>query len=243
MLLTLSWFLLAASCLAVLGANYSLDGAASSSRSPLTITSYRLCDLFNNGVLLFRGVHTSSDITVGSITEYDLEPLACIVKGDTNEEVEANMIEGSNTRNMSCGVELDSKLLLSLRFMIILPKDGLAYSRPYSYLMDYFVTPPNSGMQRNGNNGVLQDEGPDFKGEKEEAAPEGQQQAVQVVDTTIDGPLGLGYGAARCHALESTKENTSTTFRTGYNTAMQHVLWELRDRVTALEQEMSRREK
>ncbi|GJS99673.1 hypothetical protein Tco_0820843 [Tanacetum coccineum] len=86
-------------------------------------------------------------------------------------------------------VELDSKLLLSLRFMIILPKDGLAYSRPYSYLMDYFVTPPNSGMQRNGNNGVLressesdseregsEDEGPDFEEEGEEAVPEGQQQ-------------------------------------------------------------------
>ncbi|GKE65223.1 hypothetical protein Tco_1519384, partial [Tanacetum coccineum] len=59
-----------------------------------------------------------------------------------------------------------------------------------------------------------EDEGPDFKGEKEEAAPEGQQQAVQVVDTTIDGPLGLGYRAARCRALESTKEKTSTTFGT-----------------------------
>ncbi|GJW42827.1 hypothetical protein Tco_0071626, partial [Tanacetum coccineum] len=45
--------------------------------------------------------------------------------------------------------------------------------------------------------------------EEEEAAHEGQQQqAVQVVDTTIDEPLGLGYGAARCRALESTENKT-----------------------------------
>ncbi|GKA68819.1 hypothetical protein Tco_0768736 [Tanacetum coccineum] len=42
--------------------------------------------------------------------------------------------------------------------------------------------------------------------EDEEAAPEGQQQqAVQVADTTMDEPLGLGYRAARCHALELTE--------------------------------------
>ncbi|GJX14631.1 hypothetical protein Tco_0206389 [Tanacetum coccineum] len=51
-------------------------------------------------------------------------------------------------------------------------------------------------------------EGPNSK-EEEEVAPEGQQQqAVQVVDTTIDKPLGLGYRAARRLALESTKEKT-----------------------------------
>ncbi|GKF46486.1 hypothetical protein Tco_0136288, partial [Tanacetum coccineum] len=60
-----------------------------------------------------------------------------------------------------------------------------------------------------------EDEGPDFE-EEEEAAPEGQQQqAVQVVDTTIDEPLGLGYGAARRRTLESTEEKTPSTFGTG----------------------------
>ncbi|GKG62851.1 hypothetical protein Tco_0636582, partial [Tanacetum coccineum] len=34
---------------------------------------------------------------------------------------------------------------------------------------------------------------------EEEAEPEGQQQAVLVVDTTADEPLGLGYGALRRH--------------------------------------------
>ncbi|GKC11558.1 hypothetical protein Tco_1008340 [Tanacetum coccineum] len=44
----------------------------------------------------------------------------------------------------------------------------------------------------------LEDEGPGME-EEEEAAPEGQQQAVLVVDTAASEPLGLGYGAARRH--------------------------------------------
>ncbi|GKF94337.1 hypothetical protein Tco_0284037, partial [Tanacetum coccineum] len=40
-----------------------------------------------------------------------------------------------------------------------------------------------------------EDEGPGL--EEDEAAPEGQQQAVSVVDTSTDEPLGLGYGALR----------------------------------------------
>nr|GEZ24129.1 hypothetical protein [Tanacetum cinerariifolium] len=37
--------------------------------------------------------------------------------------------------------------------------------------------------------------------EAEEAVPEGQQQVVSVVDTTVDEPLGLGYEALRRHVL------------------------------------------
>nr|GEU91929.1 hypothetical protein [Tanacetum cinerariifolium] len=48
--------------------------------------------------------------------------------------------------------------------------------------------------------------------EEEEVAPEGQQQVVQVVDTAVDEPLGLGYRAARRHALESTDEIAPSTF-------------------------------
>nr|GEY62210.1 hypothetical protein [Tanacetum cinerariifolium] len=48
--------------------------------------------------------------------------------------------------------------------------------------------------------------------EEEEATPEGQQQAVWVVDTAASEPLGLGYGAARHHTLESTKEITPSTY-------------------------------
>nr|GFA24362.1 hypothetical protein [Tanacetum cinerariifolium] len=60
-----------------------------------------------------------------------------------------------------------------------------------------------------------EDEGLNFE-EEEEAAREGQQQqAVQVVDTTIDEPLGLGYGAAKHRAFESTEEKTPSTFGTG----------------------------
>ncbi|GKE10433.1 hypothetical protein Tco_1413984, partial [Tanacetum coccineum] len=55
------------------------------------------------------------------------------------------------------------------------------------------------------------DEGPDFK---EEAAPEGQQQQeVQVVDTTMDEPLGLGCRAARRRALELNELGTHVEFQ------------------------------
>nr|GEX48805.1 hypothetical protein [Tanacetum cinerariifolium] len=47
----------------------------------------------------------------------------------------------------------------------------------------------------------FEDEGPGLKEEKEEAAPEGQQQVVLVVDTATDEPLGLGYGALRRREL------------------------------------------
>nr|GEY52053.1 hypothetical protein [Tanacetum cinerariifolium] len=43
----------------------------------------------------------------------------------------------------------------------------------------------------------LEDEGPGI----EEAAPEGQQHTVSVMDKTTDEPLGLGYGALRRHEL------------------------------------------
>ncbi|GJS37595.1 hypothetical protein Tco_0535977 [Tanacetum coccineum] len=51
--------------------------------------------------------------------------------------------------------------------------------------------------------------------EEEEAAPEGQQQAVLVVDTVMSEPLGLGYGAARRRALESIEEITPSTYEVG----------------------------
>ncbi|GKB48010.1 hypothetical protein Tco_0898763 [Tanacetum coccineum] len=41
---------------------------------------------------------------------------------------------------------------------------------------------------------------------------EGQQHAVLVVDTVASEPFVLGYGAARSHALESTKEITPSTY-------------------------------
>ncbi|GJY17722.1 hypothetical protein Tco_0389213, partial [Tanacetum coccineum] len=60
----------------------------------------------------------------------------------------------------------------------------------------------------------LEDEGPGIE-EEEEAAPEGQQQALLVVDTAVSEPLGLGYWAARRRALESTEEITPSTYEVG----------------------------
>ncbi|GKE40834.1 hypothetical protein Tco_1464239 [Tanacetum coccineum] len=67
----------------------------------------------------------------------------------------------------------------------------------------------------NTKEGGLKDEGPGIKEEEEEDAPEGQQQAVPVVDTSASEPLGLGYRAARHRALESTKEIAPSTYEVG----------------------------
>ncbi|GKE49409.1 hypothetical protein Tco_1480667 [Tanacetum coccineum] len=62
----------------------------------------------------------------------------------------------------------------------------------------------------------LDDEGCGLEGKGlglgEEAAPEGQQQAVSVMDIATDKPLGLGYRAARRRALESIEEIVPNTF-------------------------------
>ncbi|GKB83839.1 hypothetical protein Tco_0950734 [Tanacetum coccineum] len=57
----------------------------------------------------------------------------------------------------------------------------------------------------------LEDEGPGME-EEEETAHVGHQQAVLVVDTAASEPLGLGYGAARQRAIESTEEITPSTY-------------------------------
>ncbi|GJZ76564.1 hypothetical protein Tco_0641236, partial [Tanacetum coccineum] len=51
--------------------------------------------------------------------------------------------------------------------------------------------------------------------EEEEAALEGQQQEVLVIDTAASEPLGLGYGAARRRALESIEEIAPSTYEVG----------------------------
>ncbi|GJX12228.1 retrovirus-related pol polyprotein from transposon TNT 1-94 [Tanacetum coccineum] len=56
-----------------------------------------------------------------------------------------------------------------------------------------------------------EDEGSSME-EEEEAAPEGQQQAVPVVDTAAIEPLGLGYGASRRRAIESTEDIAPSTY-------------------------------
>ncbi|GKF60925.1 hypothetical protein Tco_0177711, partial [Tanacetum coccineum] len=58
------------------------------------------------------------------------------------------------------------------------------------------------------------DEGLGMEEEEEEATPEGQQ-TVLVVGTVVSEPLGLGYGAAKRRALESTKEITPSTYEVG----------------------------
>ncbi|GJU99300.1 hypothetical protein Tco_1328571 [Tanacetum coccineum] len=58
------------------------------------------------------------------------------------------------------------------------------------------------------------DEGPGME-EEGEAAPKGQQHEVPVVDTAMSEPLGLGYGAARCHAFESIEEIAPSTYEVG----------------------------
>ncbi|GKA85390.1 hypothetical protein Tco_0807044 [Tanacetum coccineum] len=52
--------------------------------------------------------------------------------------------------------------------------------------------------------------------ESEEAASEDQQQqAVSAEDTVEDKPLGFGYGAARCRALERVRDTMPNTYKVG----------------------------
>ncbi|GJV44941.1 hypothetical protein Tco_1429477 [Tanacetum coccineum] len=53
-----------------------------------------------------------------------------------------------------------------------------------------------------------------LKEEEEEAAPEGQQQAVPVMYTTAGEPLGLGYGVLRSCKLALGKGSVPSTFKT-----------------------------
>ncbi|GJU88467.1 hypothetical protein Tco_1300890 [Tanacetum coccineum] len=52
-------------------------------------------------------------------------------------------------------------------------------------------------------------------GEEEEAVPEGQQQVVPVVGTTMSAPLGLGYGALRRRELALEDDYVYSTFEVG----------------------------
>ncbi|GKD69060.1 hypothetical protein Tco_1323150, partial [Tanacetum coccineum] len=59
----------------------------------------------------------------------------------------------------------------------------------------------------------LEDEGLGL--EEEEAVPEGQQQAVPVVETVASEPLGLGYGALRRRELAVREDQVPSTFEVG----------------------------
>ncbi|GJS29134.1 hypothetical protein Tco_0489754 [Tanacetum coccineum] len=101
-----------------------------------------------------------------------------------------------------------------------------------------------SGSKREG----LEDEGPNFEEEEEEAAPNGQQQqAVQVVDTNMDEPLGLGYRAAKRCSLEFTKlgaQGHDRDLRELYtrSRAVRDEIFSQRYWLRSLEQERSRKE-
>ncbi|GKF08274.1 hypothetical protein Tco_0042498, partial [Tanacetum coccineum] len=62
----------------------------------------------------------------------------------------------------------------------------------------------------------LEDEGPGLE-EEEEAAPEGQQHTVPTVDTVMDEPLRLGYGALRRRELALGEGSVPSTFKIGQN--------------------------
>ncbi|GJU45591.1 hypothetical protein Tco_1202857 [Tanacetum coccineum] len=76
------------------------------------------------------------------------------------------------------------------------------------------------GHSSEGEGHSSEDEGPGLEDEglgtkEEEVAPEGQQQAVSVVDTATDEPLGLGYGALRRRELALGEGSVPITFEIG----------------------------
>nr|GEY60376.1 hypothetical protein [Tanacetum cinerariifolium] len=60
-----------------------------------------------------------------------------------------------------------------------------------------------------------EDEGPGLVRREEEAAPEGQQPVVQVADTVVGEPLGLGYKALRHYELSTGEGQVPSTFEVG----------------------------
>nr|GEV37135.1 hypothetical protein [Tanacetum cinerariifolium] len=62
---------------------------------------------------------------------------------------------------------------------------------------------------------TLRDEGPRLEGKEVEVVPEGQQQAVPVMDIATDRPLRLGYGALRRHEVALGEDQGSSTLEVG----------------------------
>ncbi|GKA95821.1 hypothetical protein Tco_0817916 [Tanacetum coccineum] len=56
--------------------------------------------------------------------------------------------------------------------------------------------------------------------EEEEAVPKGQQQAVPVVETVTNEPLGLGYGALRRRELAVGEDQVPSTFEVGQSSSL-----------------------
>ncbi|GJW11216.1 hypothetical protein Tco_1577043 [Tanacetum coccineum] len=76
----------------------------------------------------------------------------------------------------------------------------------------------DSGTEREGSEDEgsgSEDKGPSTKEEEVVAVPEGQQQAVPVVDTASDKPLGLCYGALRHRELVVGEGEMPSTFEVG----------------------------
>ncbi|GKF30730.1 hypothetical protein Tco_0100528 [Tanacetum coccineum] len=69
----------------------------------------------------------------------------------------------------------------------------------------------DSDTKREGHG--LEDEGPGS--EEEEAAPEGQQYAISVINTATDEPLRLGYVTLRHHELALGEGSVPSTFEIG----------------------------
>nr|GFD03604.1 hypothetical protein [Tanacetum cinerariifolium] len=67
----------------------------------------------------------------------------------------------------------------------------------------------DGGPGSEGGGLSLEEEGP---GSEEEVAPQDQQQAVLVVDTTTDEPLGLGYRVLRRYELALGEGSVPSTF-------------------------------
>ncbi|GKB85905.1 hypothetical protein Tco_0958177 [Tanacetum coccineum] len=81
------------------------------------------------------------------------------------------------------------------------------------YRSPYDMPSPSSSLTLPIQKTYREEEGPGS--EEEEAAPEGQQQAVPVVDTAADEPLGLGYVALRRCELALGEGSMPSTFEIG----------------------------
>ncbi|GKD49695.1 hypothetical protein Tco_1278671, partial [Tanacetum coccineum] len=119
----------------------------------------------------------------------------------TDEEFEASDLSDTRTTSSYSSASSDSTAPLSPDHPLTqgsptpMPTQASFHYAAFHkrYRSSYETPSPSPSLTLLSGSEESEDE--DLVSEGEKDAPEGQQQAVQVMDTTVDEPLGLGYGA------------------------------------------------
>ncbi|GJY14511.1 hypothetical protein Tco_0384933 [Tanacetum coccineum] len=137
----------------------------------------------------------------------ELQPLGSRVPL-MDEEFEASEPLGTRTISSYSLASLNSTTPLS-------PNHPLTQALPIPTPTELHSTIQSSVRDLDTEKEGSEDESSDSGEEEEDAAPEGQQQAVPVEDTTMDEPLGLRYRALRRRELALGEGLVPSTFEIG----------------------------